>query len=71
MDPERWKEVDALLQAALEGPPEQQDEFVRRACQKDAELEREVRSLLSSHRSAGKFLAGHALFADAHCIESA
>ena len=65
MDPERWKKVDELLQATLEIPPEQQDEFVRRACGQDAELEREIRSLLSSHRNAGKFLVGDALNAAA------
>ena len=65
MDPERWKKVDELLQATLEIPPEQQDEFVRRACGQDAELEREIQSLLSSHRNAGKFLVGDALNAAA------
>jgi eukaryotic-like serine/threonine-protein kinase len=57
MDAERFKRVDELLQAALLLPARQQDEFVRQACKGDEELEREVKSLLDSHRAAGsKFL---------------
>ena len=36
MHPERWKQIDALLQAALRLPVEQQDEFLRRECHGDA-----------------------------------
>ena len=32
MDPERWKQIDELLQAAVRVPVEQQDEFLRREC---------------------------------------
>ena len=32
MDPERWKQVDSLLQAVLEQPPEERDAFLRDAC---------------------------------------
>ena len=56
MDAERWKRVDELLQAALQVPVEQQEEFLRQQCGGDAELLEEVRSLLTSHRKAGSFL---------------
>src|SRR5438270_13357635 len=56
MDPERWKQVDSLLQSALERPPEERDAFLRRACAGDEALEREVRSLLTSQQQAGSFL---------------
>ena len=56
MDPKRWKQIEDLLQAALRVTPEKREDFVRRACAGDAELEREVRSLLSSERRAGDFL---------------
>jgi len=56
MDPERWKQVDDLLQSALRLPPDQRDDFLRRACSGNATLEREVQSLLTSHREAGNFL---------------
>jgi serine/threonine protein kinase len=56
MDAERWKRVDDLLQAALQVPAGQQEEFLRQQCGSDSELLEEVRSLLISHRKAGNFL---------------
>jgi serine/threonine-protein kinase len=56
MDADRWKRVDDLLHSALQVPAEQQEEFLRRACGDDAELQREVSSLLSSHHHADNFL---------------
>src|SRR6516165_4160197 len=56
MNPDRWKQVDDLFQAVLEQPPEERDAFLRRACGLDEQLEREVRSLLSSQQQAGSFL---------------
>jgi serine/threonine protein kinase/Tol biopolymer transport system component len=56
MDAERWKRVDDLLQAALQVPFEQQEEFLRKACAGDAALLEEVHSLLTSDRKAGSFL---------------
>jgi hypothetical protein len=50
MDAERWKRVDDLLQAALQVPFEQQEEFLRKACAGDAALLEEVHSLLTSDR---------------------
>ena len=54
MDSERWKQVDNLLQAVLERPPEERDAFLRHACAGDEALEREVRSLLASRAAGGK-----------------
>jgi predicted ATPase/predicted Ser/Thr protein kinase len=56
MDAERWKRVDELLHSALELPSDRREEFLRQVCAGDAELEREVRSLLTSHRNLGGFL---------------
>jgi eukaryotic-like serine/threonine-protein kinase len=56
MDPDRWKQVDELLQSALSLPPEQRDEFVRQECGGDETLRREVQSLLASHQKAAGFL---------------
>jgi serine/threonine protein kinase len=61
MDSERWKEVDGLLQAALEHPPEEREAFLRQGCAGDAALEREVRSLLVWEPQAGSFLEGGAM----------
>jgi len=55
MDPERWKQVNRLLQAVLERPPKERDAFLRLACGDDHELERETRSLLTAQRRAGNF----------------
>ena len=56
MDAERWKRVDDLLQAALQLPADQQEEFLPQACADDKELLAEVRSLLTSDRKATSFL---------------
>lgn len=55
-DVERWKRVDALLQAALRVPPSEQNELLLRECGEDSELLVEVRSLLAEHEEAGTFL---------------
>jgi serine/threonine protein kinase len=61
MDSERWKQVDNLLQSALERPPGERDAFLKHACAGDEELEREVRSLLASQQQAGSFLESPAI----------
>jgi len=55
MDAERWKQVDDLLQSALQVPSDQRDAFLRQACAGDDSLEQDVRSLLSSHRKLDGF----------------
>ena len=47
MDPDRWKQVDSLLQSALERSPEDRDGFLKKVCAGDEALEREVWSLLA------------------------
>ena len=61
MQTDRWKQTDNLLQATLERPPEERDDFLRQACAGDPALEREVRSLLRSHQEAGSFLESPAM----------
>jgi eukaryotic-like serine/threonine-protein kinase len=65
MDSERWKQVDSLLQSALDCPPEEVDAFLRRICDTDENLEREVRSLLTARKQAGDFLESPAIEAAA------
>jgi eukaryotic-like serine/threonine-protein kinase len=48
MTPERWQQVDRLLQAALEREPSERAAFLRQASQGDDSLRREVESLLAS-----------------------
>ena len=61
MDPERWKQVDSLLQSVLERPPGERDAFLRHASAGDEALELEVRSLLTSQQQAGSFLESPAI----------
>lgn len=68
MDPERWTQVDKLLQSALERPPDERDAFLRRACAGDEALEGEVRSLLSSQQEAGSFLESPAMLVAARAL---
>ena len=56
MDSEQWKQLDKLLHAVLERPPEERDVFLRRACGADEQLEREARSLLALELKAKGFL---------------
>jgi len=65
MGPDRWKQVDSLLQSVLERPPEERETFLRHASAGDEALEREVRSLLQSQRQAGSFLESPAIEAAA------
>jgi eukaryotic-like serine/threonine-protein kinase len=53
MTPERWRAVDAVLQAALVCDPAHRDAVVAEACGEDEALRREVESLLAAHDRAG------------------
>ena len=61
MDSKLWKQVDSLLQSALERPPAERDAFLKRACAGDEALEAEVRSLMASRQEAGSFLESPAM----------
>jgi len=52
MTPERWQQVKAVLQEALELAPEQRPAFLDSACSSDHSLRGEVESLLSSDNEA-------------------
>lgn len=56
MKPERWKQVDELLEAALECPETERASFLDRACSGDEDLRRELESLLISDGQAETFI---------------
>src|SRR5262245_259877 len=56
MKPERWRQVDQLLGAALERAPEERAAFIREACGDDDSLRREVESLLAFDGEAKSFI---------------
>jgi eukaryotic-like serine/threonine-protein kinase len=68
MKPERWEQVDNLLQSALQRPPEQRAAFLKEACDGDEALRREVESLLRAHEQAGEFLEAPALEVEARAL---
>ncbi|MCG3128578.1 MAG: Serine/threonine-protein kinase PknD [Phycisphaerae bacterium] len=64
MDKERWSQVKALFQAALERPPEQRAAFLSRECA-DETLRNEADRLLRLHDSSPEFLESPIGSADA------
>ena len=68
MEPERWKQIDSLLQSVLEHRPDEREAFLRQACSGDQALEREVRSLLKAQLKSGNFLESPAIEAAAMAI---
>ena len=56
MDSHLWRELDSLLQQALERRAEERDVFLREIASRDATLERKLRDLLSLEGDAATFL---------------
>src|SRR5262245_51655966 len=56
MKPERWRQIDQLLEAALERRPEERSAFLAVACGGDESLRLEVESLLRSDEVAKSFI---------------
>jgi eukaryotic-like serine/threonine-protein kinase len=61
MTPERWQQIDTLLDLALEQEPSRRATFLVEACAGDEALRQEVEALLAAHERAGSFLASPAL----------
>ena len=51
MDPDRWRQVADLYEAVLERAPATREAFLADACREDADLRREVESLLAQDRT--------------------
>jgi serine/threonine protein kinase/tetratricopeptide (TPR) repeat protein len=61
MDPERWKQVEALCQAALEREGSERVAFLLTVCGGDKSLLREVAALLAHETAAQKFMEAPAV----------
>ena len=68
MMPDRWKQVETILQDALDRPPRERGPFLDEACLNDPELRSEAASLIAAHETAGDFIEQPALAIDAHII---
>jgi hypothetical protein len=54
--PERWKQLEKLLDRALDLPPGERAAFLDQACAGDAVFRAEVERLLGAATSSGSFL---------------
>ena len=61
MTPERWQQIDKLVEQALEQESSVRADFIDEACAGDDELRREVESLLAAHGQASSFIEAPAL----------
>lgn len=56
--PERWRQVSAVLDEALELPPLERPAFLDRACAADPSLRPDVEALLTAEAASNGFLEG-------------
>ncbi|HJQ24698.1 MAG TPA: serine/threonine-protein kinase [Blastocatellia bacterium] len=57
MTPEKWKQIEALFESALEREPAERAAFLDEACGDDPTLRREVESLLEHQQPTGHFIS--------------
>lgn len=68
MTPERWQEIEAVLQGALDRPPLERASFLDDACAGDEELREEANSLITAYAEAGDFIEQPAIAQDARVL---
>src|SRR6266478_7742976 len=68
MKPERWQKLDELFHAALELDGEARVAFLAKARDSDAELGRELESMLAHHHEAKSFMESPAYAVEAEAI---
>lgn len=61
MDPTRWKQIDSLVDAALDVPEGERDAFIKQGAHGDADLERAVLELLAAQGQSNEFLQHSAM----------
>ena len=71
MNREQWQRVKSIAGAALSEPDATRDEYIASLCQGDDELEREVRSLLSSALLASELFEAPAFSAYGVALDDA
>ncbi|MDX6290572.1 MAG: eukaryotic-like serine/threonine-protein kinase [Blastocatellia bacterium] len=68
MTPERWHQVEEVLQAALDRAPQERAAFLNEVCAGDEELQTEASSLISAHDAAVDFIEQPAMTQDARIL---
>src|SRR5262245_46919776 len=68
MDLKRWGQIKEVYDRALDLSGDERESFLLGACASDADLRREVESLLAAHEDAGSFLQSPAVEGAAHEI---
>ncbi len=68
MDPNRWKQIDSLVDAALDVPEGERHAFIKQSAHGDADLERAVLELLAAQGQSNEFLQHSAMRIVAHAI---
>ncbi len=68
---ERWQHIERLYYAARELPPAERDSWLMAACRSDAEMRREVETLLAADEQATGFLDTPALQLEAQKLAAA
>ncbi len=68
MTPERWQQVEEVLQSALDLPEAERAELVTRVFADDVELQNQTTSLIAAYEDAADFLERPALDRDAHVL---
>lgn len=68
MTPERWQQVEAVFQEALDRTPPERASFLDHACAGDEDLREEATSLITAHDEAGAFIEQPAMAQDAHVL---
>ncbi len=71
MKTERWQQIEAVLQQALDLPVADREPFVRGACGEDHGLREETNSLIEALGQAGDFMEEPALTRDAEVLVTA
>src|SRR5258706_9637902 len=68
MPPERWQQVEEVLQAALDCAPGERAAFLEQSCAGDSQLQAEASSLVFAHDAAVDFIEEPAMAQDARVI---
>ncbi len=70
MTPERWQQVEAVLQGVLDLPTEDRASFLNNACRDDEDLKREATTLMLAYDKAGDFIEESAVSENAEVLIS-